>query len=320
MKIVASGTVLLLMFSIISFGMPTFVNAQSTEFPLTVSTDYPGYAENGEIIISGQVKESSLSEYPTPITLMIVSPEDNIVTIKQLTLDSNNEFSVTVVAGGPLWKAGGDYTVKANYGAQKAETTFNYAGGSGSTAPPPPPPPTPVPEPVIEEPEPVIEEPEPIAIVEPEPEPEPQALCGEGTVMKDGKCVAEEKEGGGCLIATAAFGSEMAPQVQFLREIRDNTVMTTQSGTAFMTGFNQFYYSFSPYVADYERENPVFKEMVKVTLTPMLTSLTLLNYVDVDTEEEMLGYGIGIILLNVGMYFVAPAAAIIAIKNRLNRN
>jgi Periplasmic protein TonB, links inner and outer membranes len=214
------------------------------------------------------------------------------------------------------------YTVKANYGAQKAETTFNYAGGSGSTAPPPPPPPTPVPEPVIEEPEPVIEEPEPIAIVEPEPEPEPepQPLCGEGTVMKDGKCVVEEKEGGGCLIATAAFGSEMAPQVQFLREIRDNTVMTTQSGTAFMTGFNQFYYSFSPYVADYERENPIFKEAVKVTLTPMLTSLTLLNYVEVDTEEEMLGYGIGIILLNVGMYFVAPAAAIIAIKNRINRN
>ena len=130
----------------------------------------------------------------------------------------------------------------------------------------------------------------------------------------------DESEGGGCLIATAAFGSEMAPQVQFLREIRDNTVMTTQSGTAFMTGFNQFYYSFSPYVADYERENPVFKEAVKVTLTPMLTSLTLLNYVEVDTEEEMLGYGISIILLNIGMYFVAPAAAIVAIKNRLNRN
>ena len=253
---------------------------------------------------------------------MIVSPDGNIVKIDQLNLNSNNEFSTTLVAGGPLWKAGGDYTVKVNYGAQKAETSFNYAGGSGSiTAPPPPPEPTPVPEPVIEEPVPVIEEPEPIAIVEPEPEPEPepQALCGEGTVMKDGKCVAEQKEGGGCLIATAAFGSEMAPQVQFLREIRDNTVMNTQSGTAFMTGFNQFYYSFSPYVADYERENPVFKEAVKVTLTPMLTSLTLLNYVQVDTEEEMLGYGIGIILLNIGMYFVAPAAAIIAIKKKLRQ-
>ena len=310
MKIVVSGTVLLLMFSILSFGMPTFANAQSSEAPLTVSTDYPGYAENGEIIISGKVKESSLSEYPTPVTLMLVSPEDNIVTIKQLNLDSNNEFSTTIVAGGPLWKAGGDYTVKANYGAQKAEITFNYAGGSGSIATPPPPvEPTPVPEPIIEE---------PVAIIEPEPEPE--LLCGEGTVMKDGKCVAEKSGGGGCLIATAAFGSEMAPQVQFLREIRDNTVMSTQSGTAFMTGFNQFYYSFSPYVADYERENPIFKEAVKVTLTPLLTSLTLLNYVDVDTEEEMLGYGIGIILLNVGMYFVAPAAAIIVIKNKIKRN
>jgi len=128
-----------------------------------------------------------------------------------------------------------------------------------------------------------------------------------------------DEEGGGCLIATAAFGSEMAPQVQFLREIRDNTVMSTQSGTAFMTGFNQFYYSFSPYVADYERENPVFKEAVKVTLTPLLTSLTLLNYVDVDSEQEMLGYGIGIIMLNIGMYFVAPAAVIIVIKNRIKQ-
>ena len=125
-----------------------------------------------------------------------------------------------------------------------------------------------------------------------------------------------DEQQGGCLIATAAFGSEMAPQVQFLREIRDNTVLQTQSGTAFMTGFNQFYYSFSPVIADYERENTMFKEAVKVTLTPLLTSLTLLNYVDIDTEEEMLGYGIGVILLNIGMYFVAPAAVIIAIKNR----
>jgi len=146
------------------------------------------------------------------------------------------------------------------------------------------------------------------------PEPE-SVMCGEGTTYKDGQCVVEER-GGGCLIATAAFGSEMAPQVQFLREIRDGTVMSTQSGTAFMTGFNQFYYSFSPAVADYERENPVFKEMVKVSLTPLLTSLTLLNYVEVDTEEEMLGYGIGIILLNVGMYFVAPAVLIISLKKR----
>ena len=116
-----------------------------------------------------------------------------------------------------------------------------------------------------------------------------------------------------------SFGSEMAPQVQFLREIRDGTVLQTQSGSTFMTGFNQFYYSFSPAIADYERENPAFKETVKIAITPMLTSLAILNYVDIDSEEEMLGYGIGIILLNIGMYFVAPAAAIIAIKNRIKQ-
>ena len=103
------------------------------------------------------------------------------------------------------------------------------------------------------------------------------------------------QNGGGCLIATAAFGSEMAPQVQFLREIRDNTVLQTESGISFMTGFNQFYYSFSPYIADYERENPAFKETVKLALTPLLTSLTLLQYADIDSESEMLGYGIGVI-------------------------
>ena len=123
--------------------------------------------------------------------------------------------------------------------------------------------------------------------------------------------------GGGCLIATATFGSEMESQVQFLRELRDNTVVQTQAGTSFMTGFNQFYYSFSPQIADLERENPMFKEAVKVGLTPLLTSLALLNYVDIDTEQEMLGYGIGVILLNIGMYFVAPAVVIIALKNRI---
>ncbi|MFP6578120.1 MAG: peptidylprolyl isomerase, partial [Candidatus Nitrosopelagicus sp.] len=70
-------------------------------------------------------------------------------------------------------------------------------------------------------------------------------------------------------------------------------------------------------VADYERENPVFKEAVKITLTPLLTSLTLLQYTDIDSESEMLGYGIGIILLNIGIYFVAPAVVIMVVRKRI---
>jgi len=119
------------------------------------------------------------------------------------------------------------------------------------------------------------------------------------------------EEGGGCLIATATYGSELAPQVQQLRELRDNTILSTESGTAFMTGFNQFYYSFSPTIADLEREHPVFKEVVKIALTPMISSLSLLNYADIDSEQEMLGYGISLILLNIGMYAGIPAFGIL---------
>ena len=130
--------------------------------------------------------------------------------------------------------------------------------------------------------------------------------------------ILEVSNDGGCLIATATFGSEMAPQVQLLREIRDNTVLQTESGALFMTSFNQFYYSFSPVIADYERENYTFKEAVKLALTPLLTSLTLLQYADIDSEAEMLGYGIGIIILNIGLYIVAPVVLIMKITKRVN--
>jgi len=65
-----------------------------------------------------------------------------------------------------------------------------------------------------------------------------------------------------------------------------------------------------------EQQNPAFKETVKLGITPMIASLSLLNHADIDSEEQMLGYGIGIILLNIGMYFVAPIMIIIKIKNK----
>jgi len=137
-------------------------------------------------------------------------------------------------------------------------------------------------------------------------------------VLINGNCVSSFSAGpgGGCLIATATFGSELAPQVQQLRELRDGKLLQTNSGLAFMKLFNQFYYSFSPAIADLERENPVFKEAVKLTITPLLTSLSLLNYVELDSEESVLGYGISLILLNVGMYVGIPAVVIIGIRNR----
>jgi hypothetical protein len=140
-------------------------------------------------------------------------------------------------------------------------------------------------------------------------------FCGKGTHFFDGVCVADQQ--GGCLIATAAFGSEMSPQVQMLREIRDNAVLGTESGSSFMHSFNSIYYTFSPTIADWERESPIFKDMVRVGITPLLSSLSILSFVDIDSEQEILGYGLGIIFLNLGMYFVVPVFAVIKIRKYL---
>ena len=126
--------------------------------------------------------------------------------------------------------------------------------------------------------------------------------------------INNSSKGGGCLIATAAYGSEMSPQVQLLREIRDNQLMNTESGSAFMGAFNNVYYSFSPAIADMEREHPVFKEAVKLGLTPMLSSLSLME--GADSESEVLGLGLSVIMLNIGMYLGVPAIVIVGIRKK----
>ena len=123
-----------------------------------------------------------------------------------------------------------------------------------------------------------------------------------------------EENGGGCLIATAAYGSELSPQVQLLREIRDNQLLNTEAGSAFMGTFNDVYYSFSPVIADLERESPLFKEVVKLGLTPMLSSLAIME--NAESESEVISLGLSVIALNLGMYLGIPAIVIIGIKSR----
>jgi len=120
-----------------------------------------------------------------------------------------------------------------------------------------------------------------------------------------------EQNGGGCLIATATYGSEMSPQVQQLRELRDNQLLQTESGVSFMSIFNDIYYSFSPVIADYERGNPLFKEAVKIAITPMISSLSLME--NANSESEVLGLGLSVIALNLGMYIALPAFGIIKV-------
>ena len=87
-----------------------------------------------------------------------------------------------------------------------------------------------------------------------------------------------------------------------------------------MNTFNEFYYTFSPHIADYERKNPVFKEGVRAFITPMISSLSILNGVDMNSKESVLGYVVSLIILNVGMYFVAPVLIFVGIRKKIQTN
>jgi len=316
MKIRGNFLLIILSFSIISYCLIGVPSAYSQEVrdvnpPLSLDINNDTFDLGDTILISGIVRDydsSSDDILSADVTVRITDSKNNIAGVAQIQPKANGGYSHTFVAGGQMSKSG-EYTITAFWNNNVVTATFELTGITGSNVSSPSPSPSPAQSSMDDEP-----------MMDEEPsmsDASSQPACGQGTVLKNGVCVVEEKKsGGGCLIATATFGSEMAPQVQFLREIRDNTVLQTESGVSFMTGFNQFYYSFSPVIADYERENPAFKELVKLTITPLLTSLTILNYVDIDTEEEMLGYGIGVILLNIGMYFIAPAAILFKIKNR----
>lgn len=120
------------------------------------------------------------------------------------------------------------------------------------------------------------------------------------------------QEQNGCLVATAAHGTELAPQVQKLREIRDSQLRQTGTGSEFMRHFEAAYYSFSPAVADLERQSPLFREAVRISITPMLYSLSVMERAD--SEASVAGYGAAAILMNLGFYAGLPAALVLGVR------
>jgi hypothetical protein len=123
----------------------------------------------------------------------------------------------------------------------------------------------------------------------------------------------------GCLIATAAFGSELTPQVQYLRDFRDNYIMSTASGSAFMNAFNSIYYSFSPRVADYEREQPWLQATVKAGLYPLfgilMASESAYSAVGGEAGAALAG---AIASSLIGAVYLAPAGAAVASRRAVD--
>ena len=317
MRLITFLAITLLSISILSYGVNESVFADSHNIPpISASTELPTYGNGDEVVVSGNIRDyDSAIHSGQDITFVIKSPNNNLVSIGQITPSSNGSFQVDFIAGGALWKSGGDYVIEFHFGANSGETTIIYTGGVLTIEPPlcasnetlvngvcvenePPPVLTCASNETLVNG--VCVENEPTIPVDKDP------TCGPGTESINGICTVIEKPSG-CLIATAAYGTELAPQVQLLREIRDNTLLTTVSGNTFMTGFNTLYYSFAPTISDWERESPVFKEAVRAFITPMISTLSIMALADDGSEVEVLGLGISVIALNLGMYIAAPA-------------
>jgi len=138
---------------------------------ITIGTDSSSYTTGEMINVSGSVSDYDESDpfKNFDMTLKLIAPNGNIVTISQIPLNSDGSYSTYIPAQGPLWMYDGDYTVYVSHGSDKnASTTFTF----------------------ILAPE-VIEE----EVIEEEIEISEEELaegCGEGTHLEDGVCMLDE--------------------------------------------------------------------------------------------------------------------------------
>ena len=146
--------------------------AYGAEDIVTVVTDTSTYEEGDMINISGSISDYDESDpfKNFDVTLRLIAPNNNIINISQIPLDSDGSYSTFIPAQGPLWKSGGDYTISVSHGSDRnASTTFIF---------------------VLSEAEEVIEE--GIEEVIETTEEEQSEGCGEGTHLEDGVCVLDE--------------------------------------------------------------------------------------------------------------------------------
>ena len=127
----------------------------------------------------------------------------------------------------------------------------------------------------------------------------------------------------GCLIATATYGSPLSPEVQFLRNFRDHAILQTFAGSSFMMIFNDWYYSFSPQVSQYEYTHPALQTLMRGVLYPIIGTLhvsaavfSLLSF-----QPEFAALASGIIAgLGLGLIFFAVPTTILTRKIRKRGN
>jgi streptogramin lyase len=128
---------------------------------------------------------------------------------------------------------------------------------------------------------------------------------------------------GGCLIATATYGSELSDEVQLLRNFRDKSILTTRTGSGFMIAFDAWYYSFSPVVAAFIREHPTVRTVVKLALYPLIGILrigeAIFHLVPASKDTATVITGLVVSSLIGSVYLSVPLAAVFSYSAKARR-
>jgi len=168
---------------ILLFALSVIMLSQSYGFAyaatISVTTDSLSYDEGEMISVSGSVSDYDESDpYKNfDVTLRLIAPNNNIITISQIPLNSDGSYSTFIPAQGPLWKFDGDYTISVSHGSDNnASTTFTFISE-----------PKEVTEEEVTEEEVTEEEAREVMLEE-----ELAKGCGPGTHLEDGICVLDE--------------------------------------------------------------------------------------------------------------------------------
>ncbi len=92
---------------------------------IILNTDKSSYVDGEIISISGEIKNIIVG---TQLSLIIQSPNGNLVALDQITIGADKQFSTEIKLGGKLMKIEGVYTIKVQYGEESATTSFEFGG------------------------------------------------------------------------------------------------------------------------------------------------------------------------------------------------
>ena len=125
-----------------------------------------------------------------------------------------------------------------------------------------------------------------------------------------------------CVIATAAYNSPMAPEVVYMRKVRDGMIGSTAAGRILRDAFNAWYYSWAPLFAQWISSSETLRAIFRVLLVPAILIVHLTAFIFTTLGSGDLGAVLGFFtaaLLSIGIYMVIPIIILLHAGTWLSR-